>query len=134
MDKLERRTIRGTNLSLIGISAFGTHSWKKIAPDISTDTLNIMITHSPDLIPDVSSSGKVDFYFCGHSHGGQVRVPLYGALITLCYTGKKYEMGLYREGGMTAYTNRGVGMEGGAAPRVRFLAPPELALITISRE
>jgi predicted MPP superfamily phosphohydrolase len=41
-------------------------------------------------------------------------------------------MGLYEENGMIAYTNRGVGMEGGAAPRVRFLSPPELALFTIT--
>ena len=133
-DELERIEIRGTPISLVGITAFGTHSWKKIVPDISTDTLNIMLTHSPDMIPDVASSGKVDFYFCGHTHGGQVRLPFYGALITLCDTGKRYEMGLYREGKMIAYTNRGVGMEGGAAPRIRFLSPPELALFTISRD
>jgi len=133
-DKKEKMEIRGTNILLIGISAFGAHSWKRILTDISTDTLNIMLTHSPDLIPDAASSGKIDFYFCGHSHGGQVRLPFYGALITLCSTGKRYEMGLYREGGMIAYTNRGIGMEGGAAPRIRFLSPPELALFTISRD
>lgn len=131
-DRIENMEIRGTHISLIGISAFGAHIWKKIAPKVTTDTLNILLTHSPDMIPEISESGMVDFYFCGHSHGGQVRLPLYGAIVTLCYTGKRYEMGLYEENGMIAYTNRGVGMEGGAAPRVRFLAPPELALFTIS--
>ena len=133
-DKTEQFSVRGISLNLIGVPFNDERSCKKMMDKLSTDTVNIILTHTPDLIPLASSAEKVDFYFCGHTHGGQVRLPVYGALVTLCETGKKYEMGLYRENNMYAYTNRGVGMEGGAAPRVRFLAPPELAFFEISGE
>jgi hypothetical protein len=75
---------------------------------------------------------KVDLYCAGHTHGGQVALPLYGALITFSKYGKKYEAGLYREGETWLYVNRGIGMEGGSTPRVRFWAPPEVTVIEVS--
>ena len=59
-------------------------------------------------------------------------LPLYGALLTLSKFGKRYEAGLYREGATTLYVNRGIGMEGGPAPRVRFWARPEVTVIEIA--
>jgi len=129
--RVETARAAGMDVALCGVPMNDEGKWRKLSRELSTDTLNLVLTHSPDLIPPVSGSGLADFYFCGHSHGGQIRLPFYGAIVTLCATGKKYEMGLYHEGGMAAYTNRGVGMEGGPAPRVRFLARPELALFTI---
>jgi len=41
-------------------------------------------------------------------------------------------MGLYREGRTTLYVSRGLGMEGMAAPRARFLCPPEIVCINVS--
>jgi len=97
---------------------------------LAEGTFTLFLFHYPDLIEDVPP-GRVDLYLCGHTHGGQVRLPGYGALITLSRHGKKYEAGLYRVGSMRAYVNRGIGMEGGAAPRVRFLAPPEITVIDL---
>ncbi|MFH1227250.1 MAG: metallophosphoesterase [Planctomycetota bacterium] len=91
---------------------------------------NIFVFHTPDLIPEAAAKG-FDLYLGGHTHGGQVRLPFYGALITFSKYGKKYEMGYYKENNMDAYINRGLGMEGGFAPRVRFLARPEIAVIDI---
>jgi len=131
--EIKKILVKDTPICLIGTPFNGYYQWKEAEPEIpTTGTLNIVLTHSPDLIPLAAKSGKAHFYFCGHSHGGQVRLPFYGALVTLCDTGKKYEMGLYHVENMFAYTNRGVGMEGGMAPRVRFLCPPEIALFTIS--
>ena len=42
--------------------------------------------------------------------------------------GKRYEAGRLREGNMTLYVSRGIGMEGKGAPRVRFLCPPEIVI------
>jgi hypothetical protein len=74
----------------------------------------------------------VDLYFCGHTHGGQIRLPLLGALITSSELGKRYEMGRYKEKGTTLYVSRGLGMEGLGAPRARFLSPPEVILWNLS--
>jgi hypothetical protein len=91
----------------------------------------LLLYHSPDLMPEAVESG-VDLYLCGHTHGGQIRLPLLGALFTSSDFGKRYEMGRYEKDGTTLYVSRGMGMEGLGAPRARFLAPPEIILWTLS--
>ena len=59
------------------------------------------------------------------------RLPLYGAMLTGTEIGKQYEMGRYDVDGMTMYVSRGIGMEGMAAPRARFLCPPEIVCIDV---
>ena len=87
----------------------------------------------PDVLPD-EARGAIDLQCAGHTHGGQVALPLYGAILTLSKYGKKYEAGLYRVGPGFMYVTRGVGLEGGGAPRVRFFARPEIAVIEIVPE
>jgi len=83
--------------------------------------------HSPDLAPEAAACG-VDLMLSGHTHGGQVRLPLVGALYTSSLYGKRFEAGRYVLGKTTLYVSRGIGMEGKGAPRVRFLCPPEIVL------
>lgn len=90
----------------------------------------LFLYHSPELMPEVAER-QVDLYLCGHTHGGQVRLPLLGAILTSSQLGRRYVMGLYQEGRTHLYVSRGIGLEGLSAPRVRFLAPPEMTLITI---
>ncbi len=90
----------------------------------------ILLYHAPDLMEEASQH-EVDLYLCGHTHGGQVRLPGYGAILTSSQLGKRFEMGLYRSGRTHMYVSRGVGLEGLSAPRIRFLAPPEITLITM---
>jgi predicted MPP superfamily phosphohydrolase len=91
----------------------------------------IFLFHSPELMPEASQHG-LDLYVCGHTHGGQVRVPLIGPILTSSQLGRKYVMGLYQNGRTHLYVSRGIGLEGLSAPRVRFLAPPEMTLITLT--
>ena len=96
-------------------------------PPVSRESFDILLYHSPDLAPTAAELGY-DLQLSGHTHGGQVRLPLYGALYTSSLLGKRYEAGRYQVGDMTLYVTRGLGMEGKAAPRVRFLCPPEIVL------
>ena len=96
----------------------------------------ILIYPTPDLAPQAAAAG-VDLQLSGHTHGGQIRLPFYGALITSSIYRKRFEMGEYRlprngRAPMTLYTSRGIGVEGGAAPRVRFLCRPEIILWTLT--
>ena len=93
----------------------------------------LFLFHYPDLILEMAER-PVDLYCAGHTHGGQVALPFYGALITFSKFGKKYEAGLYRVNRTWMYVNRGIGMEGGSAPRVRFFARPEITVIEIHPE
>jgi predicted MPP superfamily phosphohydrolase len=81
-------------------------------------------------MPQARRAG-VDLYLCGHTHGGQIRLPLIGALVTSSKFWKRYEMGRYVEANTTLYVSRGIGMEGMGAPRARFLCPPEIELFEI---
>ncbi|HZU85904.1 MAG TPA: metallophosphoesterase, partial [Anaerolineaceae bacterium] len=103
---------------------------EKIMTGQSKDQFQLLLYHNPDLMENAALDG-VDLYLTGHTHGGQVRLPFYGAAVTFSAFGKKYEMGRYDINGMTLYVSRGVGLEGSFAPRVRFLCPPEVVLIEI---
>lgn len=88
----------------------------------------LLLNHTPDVFEELAP--RADLTLVGHTHGGQVRAPLYGALITMARSDKKYEMGRYDFPDGVLYVNRGIGFEP-QAPRVRFLAPPELTLIDV---
>jgi len=94
---------------------------------IPVDSAVILLAHEPDYADEVALSLRVGLMLSGHSHGGQVRLPFIGALVTP-YLGRKYDMGLYKVGNMTLYTNRGVGM---LSPNVRFNCRPEITHFTL---
>ena len=100
----------------------------EVAPD---GIPRLFLYHSPELMP-VAAHHALDLYLCGHTHGGQVRIPGFGALFTSAATGKRYEMGRYDERGTTLYVSRGIGLEGLSMPRMRLFCPPEITLVTIS--
>ena len=94
----------------------------------------ILVYHTPDLAPNAANTGAVDLQVSGHTHGGQLRMPGYGALFAASLYGKRFESGRSQVGDMTLYVTRGIGLEGKAAPRVRFLCPPEIILWEIDGE
>lgn len=98
---------------------------EQLQPD--ADRFNILLYHTPDLAPSAARH-PIDLQLSGHTHGGQVRLPLLGALVTGSLYGKALEAGRYRFSDLTLYITRGIGMEGEGAPRVRFLCPPEIIL------
>jgi len=95
------------------------------------ERFTILLYHTPDLAPEAAEAG-IDLQLSGHTHGGQVRLPFYGALFAGSLYGKRFEVGRRQIGKMTLYVTRGIGMEGKGAPRVRFLCPPEMTLWKIS--
>ncbi|MBI5726090.1 MAG: metallophosphoesterase family protein [Planctomycetes bacterium] len=126
--------IRGARISLAGVrwNSDPECNARKIGDalaGIPPGDFSIFLCHKPDQIYDVAD--KVDLYLAGHTHGGQVAMPFYGAIITLSRHGKRFESGLNRVGSTWIYTNRGIGMEGDAYPRLRFFARPEITLIEL---
>jgi predicted MPP superfamily phosphohydrolase len=126
----------GRSLTLVGMDC--THHLptdRARLADLMTAVPNhvpqVLLFHSPELMPEASQHG-LDLYLCGHTHGGQVRLPVIGPILTSSQLGRKYVMGLYRNGRTHLYVSRGIGLEGLSAPRVRFLAPPEMTLITLT--
>ena len=90
----------------------------------------ILMCHAPDYADDLLAhpAGKaVDLMLSGHTHGGQVRLPLLGAM-QLPAMGKKYVEGWFQLGRMQLYVNRGIGTVG--IP-FRLDCPPEITLLTL---
>ncbi|MGH2538215.1 MAG: metallophosphoesterase, partial [Candidatus Promineifilaceae bacterium] len=102
----------------------------RLAAAAPADAFKVLLYHSPELMPEAAGLG-LDLYLCGHTHGGQVRLPLIGPLLTGSQLGRRYVMGAYREGYCQLYVSRGLGMEGLSAPRVRFGCRPELTLVVL---
>jgi len=100
--------------------------------NLPPDAYSVLLYHTSSLVVTASAKG-VDLYLSGHTHGGQVRLPFYGAIITDSYDGKKYEMGEYTVGPTTLYVSRGIGMAGGFLPRIRLLCPPELVMLELGK-
>jgi predicted MPP superfamily phosphohydrolase len=91
----------------------------------ASDT-TVMLCHEPDFADDVRRY-PVDLQLSGHSHGGQVRLPLVGAPY-LPPGGKQYPWGLRQLGRLKLYTNCGIGT---IRIPVRFNCPPEVTLLTL---
>ena len=86
----------------------------------------ILLAHEPDFA-DEASRFPVDLQLSGHSHGGQIRIPLLPPLY-LPPMGKKYILGEYHVGPLTLYTNAGLGT---LLIPMRLNCPPEITLLTL---
>jgi predicted MPP superfamily phosphohydrolase len=73
---------------------------------------------------------RIDLMLCGHTHGGQVALPLVGPVYVPCRTGRKYLGGLVKGPGFPVLISRGVGMS--ICP-IRIGVPPEIVEITLSK-
>jgi uncharacterized protein len=122
--------IHGRNVWIGGLSVGKEHALDDLLSSAPAGQLRILLHHYPDEVLHAADRG-VDLYLAGHTHGGQVALPFYGAIVTLSKLGKTFESGLHRVGNTWEYTNRGLGMEGGIAPRVRFAARPEVTVIDV---
>jgi predicted MPP superfamily phosphohydrolase len=89
----------------------------------------IVISHSPDFVDALP--WKLDLALAGHTHGGQFVLPFFGPLVTASRLPRRYAAGLHDFRGVPLHVSRGVGMERGFAPPVRFLCPPEVCLLDV---
>ena len=131
---LDGKTVRivkdGDVFFISGLNYEHGKYWPGLLRQVPHVYYSIFLYHTPDLVEDLKGA-NVDLYLAGHTHGGQVALPFYGAIITLSKYGKRYEAGEYKVGGTTLYVNRGLGTDGKAGIGVRFLARPEVTVFDI---
>jgi len=87
----------------------------------------IVLTHNPDVFPRVPA--RVGLTLAGHTHGGQMRLPLVGPLVVPSRFGARYAAGLIEEQGRRLFVTSGIGTSN--LP-VRLGVPPEIAEITLT--
>lgn len=94
---------------------------------VPEETFKVLLVHTPELLAEAEGSG-IDLYLCGHTHGGQICVPLIGPLISGANCPRRYVRGPWRYKRMQGYTSAGVGV---SMVPVRFFCPPEIGLIEL---
>jgi predicted MPP superfamily phosphohydrolase len=95
---------------------------------VPADGRVVLLAHEPDFADEVAKERRVALQLSGHSHGGQIRLPLLGAPV-LPLHGRKYPYGLRRIGDLMLYTNRGIGL---IQPAVRVNCRPEVTVIELA--
>ena len=120
----------GESLCITGLGPGGRYDLEELLARPPGEAFKVLACHYCDYVEQLGGL-DVGLYLAGHTHGGQVALPFYGALITLSKFGKKYEAGLYDVNGTMLYVNRGLGLDASPAPKVRFLARPEIAVFEI---
>lgn len=103
------------------------------SPQVLPGTPVIVLSHTPDVVKEASQRG-IETVLAGHTHGGQIRLPLFGALTTRSSLGSYYDKGRFEfaapnERGLTTlYINGGVGM---SVMPLRFWCPPRWGLVEV---
>ena len=120
----ESREIAGGKINLIGLMCL---SQAQPIPPSKPQAKNILLMHYPAWLKQ-RTDRKYDLLLAGHSHGGQVRIPFYGAIV-LPSGVDEYDMGLFQTKAGPLYVNPGIGYIGNNS--FRFNCRPEITVIEI---
>lgn len=94
--------------------------------------VHIALTHSPEpRVLDAMAADGFDLLLAGHTHGGQVCVPGYGALLTNCGLDRRMAKGLHRWPGSAAWLHVSAGLGTSPTAPIRFACPPEASVLTL---
>jgi len=121
----------GQKLCLAGVDDYraAPGDLAKTLAGVEPDVPRIVLTHNPDYAPTMPSAPRVDLMLCGHTHGGQMKLP-FGPAPWLSLHHRRYAEGLIRGPRCPVYVSRGIGM---AYVPLRFNCRPELPVLTLRR-
>lgn len=124
---LENRAVHVGHIWLGGIADYWTREPAVAGTlrQVTTDDPVVLITHNPDIFPEVPA--RVSLTLAAHTHGGQVRLPIIGTLVTTSKLG--YVAGEYVDQGRHLFVTTGIGT---SILPVRFGVPPEIVILTVS--
>lgn len=123
--------IKNTKINICGVNFYiDRANYKKALEGIDEKNYTILLSHSPNR-PISYSAGLEDLILAGHTHGGQLRLPIIGAIVA---PGQgyfpKYDKGLFKIGNTTLYIDSGLG---NSVFPIRFLNRVQISSISIKR-
>ncbi len=133
----------GHKLRILGLKDhMQSQSWNGFIKDVKNALESveqtgdiIVLEHSPDLLPIITSgapnTGELKLVLNGHTHGGQIRFPILGALVVPSNYGQRFDYGHKKENNVDIFITGGIGT---SILPLRFLMPPEIAVLTILAE
>jgi hypothetical protein len=124
-----RLTRRGSAIWLAGLGDQWTlnQDIERTLGRITDNAPVIAITHTPDLFPELPARFRL--LIAGHTHGGQVSLPLLGRLVVPSRYGSRYAIGHIEENGRHLFVTPGIGT---SILPLRFRVPPEISVITLT--
>jgi len=127
----------GRTVDLIGVDDphVSRDDYASVAgPAAAGADLRMALTHSPEpYVLDAMASDGYELLLAGHTHGGQVRVPGVGALVTNCGLDRRMARGLHRwpAGDKRAFLHVSAGLGTHPTAPIRFACRPEATLLTL---
>jgi predicted MPP superfamily phosphohydrolase len=97
--------------------------------DVPENAFKILLAHAPEVYQSASDHG-VQLYLSGHTHAGQIRLPIIGSIKHNSHCPKEFSYGLWKHAAMTGYTTSGIGC---SSVPVRFHCPSEIVVFTLKR-
>jgi predicted MPP superfamily phosphohydrolase len=101
---------------------------EELASRIPQDGPVLLLVHRPQAFPQAARLG-FPLVLAGHTHGGQLALPIWNGSINLSRIMTRFTRGLYHMNGCTLYVNRGIGVAG---PAVRFSCAREIATLELA--
>ena len=134
-NQIDTLVLKGSVVSIGGITLFGDERVaQRVAERLSDDELaevRILLAHKPDAV-ELLEGRSVDLLVSGHTHGGQVSLPLLGPPLTNSRVPRHVAAGgLHELDGTPVYVSTGVGRERGNAPQIRFGVRPSIGIIDL---
>jgi predicted MPP superfamily phosphohydrolase len=134
-NRIVRASVKGREVTIGGVGfrwnlREARNTIDQLGRSPGENDIRILISHTPDAVQ--AADARIDLVVSGHTHGGQVVLPLIGPPLTFSELPRYIcAGGLHDFGKSRVYVSRGVGCESGQAPRLRFLCPPEISLLTL---
>ena len=135
-NKIAELKIRSSSINLIGIKDYSFYDDEKSFPKdlqslVNRDQFNILLSHRPELM-DIYVESGVDLSLTGHTHGGQIRLPLIGGIASPDQgLFPKYDSDIHLENTTSMIVSRGLG---NSIIPVRVFNRPELVVINLFNE
>lgn len=125
---------KNQHLYIVGVDDYweGSYNLLEALKNVPEDACRILLSHNPDVNENIDNLNEhIDFIISGHTHGGQVVLPLVGALYIPSPFGQKYLAGLIRDQKRQTYVSRGLGL---FFVPIRINSPPDVSILTLRRD
>lgn len=118
----------GTDIGIVAVDDSRDYDCDDLPGALSTLEANgprILLSHTPELY-ESAAQYRMDAYLCGHTHGGQIRLPLAGPVVTNADCPRALQAGLWKWGSTAGHTSVGLG---GSIQPVRLNCPPKVSVL-----
>lgn len=130
--------VLGTKLNLFGLMLDESHEWRtsrelveKWLSSSRESDFTVLMGHAPDYVLRINDL-SIDLCLAGHTHGGQIRIPFYGPIVTASSIPREWARGYRAVGETRLNVSAGIGCEHrDGVPAMRLFCPTEMTLINV---